>query len=186
MSTIAHCGRCNDACPQVSSNQDIGDVFCNAGACYITCKAGRANCDGDLTNGCEVEGPSCFICTGASWGVTPALQSPASTTLQAVSLLPVANVSNWNDACQQPTYTLVTTAPEVGGRSDPTNMGQQPLIYNSGGDAAIVQTSAVTNVANGEEYILTYTVDAGSGDCVSELAPIIVDVNVYRATSHWC
>jgi hypothetical protein len=48
--TVTHCGRCGNACPE-RPNAFPG---CVAGTCVISCLAGFADCDGDATNGCEV------------------------------------------------------------------------------------------------------------------------------------
>jgi hypothetical protein len=50
---VANCGACNHAC-----NIAGAVAQCAAGVCgYVTCIAGYNECDGDLTNGCEVHGP---------------------------------------------------------------------------------------------------------------------------------
>ena len=47
----ANCGRCGVMCPVPSS----GSAECRAGVCGISaCPAGRADCDGNVANGCEV------------------------------------------------------------------------------------------------------------------------------------
>jgi hypothetical protein len=45
----AHCGACGTAC-----NSTNGTATCSASTCGITCNAGFGNCDGNATNGCEV------------------------------------------------------------------------------------------------------------------------------------
>lgn len=48
-----NCGGCGLACPEL----DGAVVACDAGSCVLdTCEPGRADCDGDAGNGCEVEG----------------------------------------------------------------------------------------------------------------------------------
>jgi hypothetical protein len=46
----SHCGSCTKVC---SSNH--GAASCTNGACGITCGTGWANCDSDITNGCETD-----------------------------------------------------------------------------------------------------------------------------------
>ena len=43
-----HCGACATAC-----SASHGAASCSGGACGIACAAGFADCDGDVTNGCE-------------------------------------------------------------------------------------------------------------------------------------
>ncbi|MFO0624493.1 MAG: Dickkopf N-terminal cysteine-rich domain-containing protein [Polyangiales bacterium] len=55
--SVAHCGACGAACPDFTRDPmgALGTV-CNAGTCgYTMCASGRADCDGDVTNGCEVD-----------------------------------------------------------------------------------------------------------------------------------
>jgi hypothetical protein len=48
--TVAHCGRCGNACPTPAN----GTAVCTSGTCGIgTCNPGFANCDGNAANGCE-------------------------------------------------------------------------------------------------------------------------------------
>ncbi len=49
--STAHCGACNNACPSRAN----AAAACNAGACGFACNAGFADCDGDASNGCEVD-----------------------------------------------------------------------------------------------------------------------------------
>ncbi|MEZ4408969.1 MAG: hypothetical protein R3A52_21230 [Polyangiales bacterium] len=46
-----HCGACGRACPSPSGASGV----CALGACTVRCAAGRASCDGNLANGCEVD-----------------------------------------------------------------------------------------------------------------------------------
>ncbi|MDP3219269.1 MAG: hypothetical protein Q8S73_34540 [Deltaproteobacteria bacterium] len=48
---LAHCGACNAACPTRANATST----CTAGACGFTCNTGFENCDGDASNGCEVD-----------------------------------------------------------------------------------------------------------------------------------
>ncbi len=50
-SDLAHCGACMNACP-VPANSTAS---CAAGVCGSTCLTGFADCDGDASNGCEVD-----------------------------------------------------------------------------------------------------------------------------------
>ncbi len=49
--TVAHCGACGMACaPRANSTP-----ACDAARCVYACNAGFADCDGDPSNGCEVD-----------------------------------------------------------------------------------------------------------------------------------
>ena len=45
-----NCGACGVACASVHQ-----DALCSAGTCIALCQAGFADCDGDASNGCEVD-----------------------------------------------------------------------------------------------------------------------------------
>ncbi len=49
--STAHCGACGRACPTRANAAST----CAAGTCGFTCNAGFADCDGDASNGCEVD-----------------------------------------------------------------------------------------------------------------------------------
>jgi len=49
--TVAHCGGCGMACAARPGSV----VTCEMGACAYACAPGFGDCDGDATNGCEVE-----------------------------------------------------------------------------------------------------------------------------------
>jgi len=46
--SASSCGRCGNVCPSAG-----GSAACVAGSCTLTCSAGRGDCDGTPTNGCE-------------------------------------------------------------------------------------------------------------------------------------
>jgi hypothetical protein len=46
---VNNCGGCGVAC-----NKTNGTAACDSGSCTITCSSGFANCDGSVTNGCEI------------------------------------------------------------------------------------------------------------------------------------
>jgi hypothetical protein len=49
--TVANCGVCNNACRAAPG----ADATCAGGRCGIACQAGRADCNGDASDGCEVD-----------------------------------------------------------------------------------------------------------------------------------
>lgn len=55
--SAAHCGACGSVCdvPDASST-------CSRGGCTFACSAGRADCDGDPSNGCETPSADCASC----------------------------------------------------------------------------------------------------------------------------
>jgi hypothetical protein len=59
--SVAHCGRCGNACPSIN-----GTATCAMGACALACNAGFGNCDGNPANGCETNlattASSCGMC----------------------------------------------------------------------------------------------------------------------------
>ncbi len=49
--SVSHCGACANACPGAPN----AVAACATGTCALTCTAGFAECDGNATNGCEVD-----------------------------------------------------------------------------------------------------------------------------------
>lgn len=62
LSTLTHCGRCGAACPTPAGPHTIARCTSTGGSatCGILCESGWRDCDGNLTNGCEVTG-SCTV-----------------------------------------------------------------------------------------------------------------------------
>ncbi len=50
LTSTANCGGCGNACSAAG-----GTASCAAGACSIVCATGRANCNGNAADGCEVD-----------------------------------------------------------------------------------------------------------------------------------
>ena len=59
--SLAHCGMCGNACP-VRANTTVA---CDAGRCLYACAVGFADCDGDASNGCEVDTRTALAHCGA-------------------------------------------------------------------------------------------------------------------------
>jgi hypothetical protein len=59
--SVANCGSCGNACPA----RDGATISCAAGACRATCNTGRADCDGNATNGCEADTQTSLAHCGA-------------------------------------------------------------------------------------------------------------------------
>jgi hypothetical protein len=68
LNSLTHCGGCNVGCSRPN-----GTVSCATGTCTLTgCNAGWNNCDGDATNGCEVNNaPYSNSPPGQSIGAVP-------------------------------------------------------------------------------------------------------------------
>jgi hypothetical protein len=60
-SSLAHCGRCNNACPTAGGTSVCRDGVCRVGACA----GGFASCDGNDANGCETDTRSSLEHCGA-------------------------------------------------------------------------------------------------------------------------
>nr|MBK7070110.1 hypothetical protein [Deltaproteobacteria bacterium] len=58
---LAHCGACNRACPARAN----ATTTCASGACGFTCTPGFSDCDGDASNGCEVNTATSTTSCGA-------------------------------------------------------------------------------------------------------------------------
>jgi streptogramin lyase len=71
-SDLSHCGRCGNACPARANAASV----CNAGACGFVCMQGFADCDGNPTNGCEVN----LATNAAHCGMCGNACSPANGT----------------------------------------------------------------------------------------------------------
>ncbi len=68
--SVAHCGRCDNACPARAN----AATTCVLGVCEAACNAGFADCDGDTSNGCEAsleDAASCGRCGARCEGSTP-------------------------------------------------------------------------------------------------------------------
>jgi hypothetical protein len=51
--TTTNCGRCGNACPTVTASH--ASSACRAGACAAVCDSGWGDCNGDMSDGCEVD-----------------------------------------------------------------------------------------------------------------------------------
>lgn len=62
-----NCGACGNVCPKINlaGSVDNGDAVCRKGVCGYECIAGKADCDGDPTTGCETDLASDALHCGA-------------------------------------------------------------------------------------------------------------------------
>jgi hypothetical protein len=51
-SDVEHCGSCNNGCPLPQAHQR---QTCHKGTCELECLPGFADCNGDPTDGCEID-----------------------------------------------------------------------------------------------------------------------------------
>lgn len=73
--TIAHCGRCGNACPTPAN----GTATCTTGMCGARCNAGFGDCDANLANGCEIDtNTSMTHCGGCGMVCSPVADSTAA------------------------------------------------------------------------------------------------------------
>src|SRR5690606_25697671 len=80
--TVNHCGGCQSGptttwdgganCSSSVGNNSITAVTCSSGNCAVTtCQAGRADCDGTFSNGCEINTTNNIThCGGCTSGPT--------------------------------------------------------------------------------------------------------------------
>ncbi|MBP6831165.1 MAG: hypothetical protein KA978_10300 [Deltaproteobacteria bacterium] len=85
LTTPARCGACHTTCPAPGPH---AAAVCAAGACGITCSVGYADCDGDATDGCEVntaaDGSHCGACGVACADGRTCVAGACSATVCAV------------------------------------------------------------------------------------------------------
>jgi hypothetical protein len=78
LSTVLNCGHCGVVCPSGPNSTPS----CSGGNCGLTCDSGFANCDGDPSNGCEVDLTSTLNC-GSCGHVCPVANAHAHATCSA-------------------------------------------------------------------------------------------------------
>lgn len=69
-----HCGGCDRACPS-----EGGAAGCQGGACSLVCDLGRADCDGDLSNGCEADLSDASTCGDCDTACAPSATCESGT-----------------------------------------------------------------------------------------------------------
>ncbi|MEZ4393996.1 MAG: hypothetical protein R3A48_23225, partial [Polyangiales bacterium] len=72
--SVAHCGGCGMACAARAN----ATASCAAGSCAYTCEMGFADCDGDPSNGCEVDTRTTVTACGMCGNVCPATNGAPS------------------------------------------------------------------------------------------------------------
>ncbi|MBK7581929.1 MAG: hypothetical protein IPI67_17195 [Myxococcales bacterium] len=72
---LANCGACGQAC----SDPVNGKASCSSGACGVKCSAPYADCDGDLTNGCESDTESDSKNCGGCKSACPVVLNASAT-----------------------------------------------------------------------------------------------------------
>ncbi|MFO0602893.1 MAG: MXAN_6577-like cysteine-rich protein [Polyangiales bacterium] len=103
LTTAAHCGACGRAC-----NLANATAACRAGACAVAaCNAGFFDCDGDPSNGCEVNGASDNTNCGACRRACPSGQVCAAGAC-------TFSCPSGQSACSDGCYTLATSTQHCG------------------------------------------------------------------------
>jgi len=87
--TVGHCGTCDTAC-----DASGGTPSCSNGTCSITCNTGYANCDGDVSNGCEVNLATDPVHCGTCVKVCDSTHGTASCTAGACGISCATNWAN--------------------------------------------------------------------------------------------
>ncbi len=72
---LANCGSCGNVCP----NRPSSSRTCTAGTCGFTCNGGSGDCNGNPTDGCEVDTTSTVAHCGACGNACPARANATST-----------------------------------------------------------------------------------------------------------
>jgi hypothetical protein len=157
-----HCGACPTAC---SANN--GTPSCVNGTCGIACDTGFANCDGDITNGCETnrntDTANCGGC-GTTCTATNALSSACVTgscVIQACAAGFADCDAVYGTGCETPLNTIsncgacAKACSSTNGTAS-CNAGNCSITCSSGfGDCD-------TNAANGCETPLNTTANCGN------------------------
>ncbi|MBL8600472.1 MAG: hypothetical protein JNK72_00965 [Myxococcales bacterium] len=134
--TVGHCGTCGNVC-QAGAN---ASPVCAAGRCAVRCNAGFADCDGDASNGCEVDtrvNPShCGAC-----GSTCAAGANATATCAAgrCGAVCAAGFGDCDDNA--------ANGCEANLSSDPARCGTCNTVCAGGTNARAVCTSGVCQIA---------------------------------------
>ena len=115
-----NCAACGGSCPGATSPNTIAS--CTAGTCGHACATGFANCDGNLTNGCETDVRTMSNC-GTCGTVCPAGMACAPSGTCSAALL----YHGWTTpiaGCDTSRYD--TTAPTEDGGTYPYIAGDSP------------------------------------------------------------
>lgn len=117
LNTLDNCGGCNDVCDFENATEQ-----CNSGTCtFDACEAPYANCDGDLSNGCEADTDSSLShCGGCNQACSFA---NADATCDAGSCEFAGCQNGWvdlnadpTDGCEyQCTFQISDDAPDAAG-----------------------------------------------------------------------
>ncbi len=142
--TVAHCGGCGMACP----SRDNALVGCASGRCVIACLAGFADCDGDATNGCEVDTRSSLSHCGACGRLCAPTNASGACSMGACTVASCA--SGFGDCDTSPTNGCETDT-----RATVTHCG-------ACGTACPARANATPTCAAGA---CGFTCNAGFGDC---------------------
>ncbi|MFO0559523.1 MAG: hypothetical protein U0269_16015 [Polyangiales bacterium] len=104
--TLAHCGTCGAVC---TSARPGTTPVCTMGMCRAVCSTGFFDCDGDATNGCEIDTRSSAMNCGACGTVCP--MRPNSVALCSSSMCSSRCVTGFSDCDGNSANGCETAAP---------------------------------------------------------------------------
>ncbi|MFO0646498.1 MAG: hypothetical protein U0326_09695 [Polyangiales bacterium] len=130
----ANCGACGRACAAPAAGT-VG--VCTAGVCGVTCAPGRADCDSNMSNGCETDistSTNCGACGRTCASPASCMSGVCFTCGTATSPRVLIYGPGGTDARTYfPAGAVVTTATEASWRSLTTaNFGEYDLIWVDG------------------------------------------------------
>ncbi len=129
-SDLDHCGACGRLCAARPSSTP----GCALGVCSLTCLAGRADCDGDATNGCEsalgTSNAHCGTCghaclAGAPCTAGACVLGPYGTGLD-VAFTPMSGTVTINTVRSPAAAAIGSTAVDL---SNPTGFGVGQMVF---------------------------------------------------------
>jgi hypothetical protein len=146
LGTLDNCGACGDVC-----GGENGVASCNAGHCEIVCSPGFADCNGDPTDGCEVQLSAdpehCGMCEtscGSGDCFLGTCATVVAATLGVDGIVARSGSIYWSalDVYAGPNG-LVAKSPAVGGVATPLVTGQSaPNYLHAAGDLLVWSDSS--------------------------------------------
>ena len=129
LTSPTHCGSCTNVCSSAG-----GTPTCNNGSCNISCAAGRGNCDGDASNGCETDLTTVTNCGACGKVCSSVHGTPSCNSGQCA----IACTSGYADCDGN-----VDTGCEITLNTDPNHCGACPNLCSANHIPTTVCTSGV-------------------------------------------